>query len=184
MKTSRRLVIYFLVAASFSCAAAEVMAQFPGGGGTFGRRGGARGGEEMARQNQRPAAQENLADLVEFRLNVLQEDLKLSTAQEPAWASFSDRIRALISDISRERGRMQSVAQLNAEKQVDHAVDIARDRLAAFEDIASTGKALYATLTPEQRTLADSRMATIVPILINGATGPTAGGASKPRAGK
>ena len=49
--------------------------------------------------------------------------------------------------------------ETTAPKRLDALADVARNRLTAIEDIADAGKALYAALTPEQRTLADRRLA-------------------------
>jgi hypothetical protein len=62
----------------------------------------------------------------------------------------------------RERERAQSAALSSAIEQVNHAADMARNRLAAWEDIASATRALYASLTPQQKTLADQRFPSIV----------------------
>lgn len=53
---------------------------------------------------------------------------------------------------------------MNALQQLDRAVDVARNRLTALEDIASAAKTLYGSLTPQQKSLADSRFTTIIPL--------------------
>ena len=47
-------------------------------------------------------------------------------------------------------------------QRLDHAVDVARNRLTAVEDIAAAAKKLYAGLTPEQQSIADPRLATAI----------------------
>ena len=169
MNTTKWAAIYFLAIIT-ACAAPEVLAQFPGGG----MRGG-RHRPDSAAKDKRPAIQENAADLVEYRLELFQEDLKLSPRQENAWISYADKVRSLAADILRERGRGQAMdAQMNAPQLMDHAVDVARDRLTALEDIAAASKVLYGSLTPEQKMLADSRFATIVPLIAGSA--PAGGG--------
>jgi len=170
-------VVTYLLATITACAAPDLLAQFPGGGGFPG--GGMRGGRnrmDNSAKDKRPAIQENATDLVEYRLELFQEDLKLAPGQEKAWISYADKVRALTSDISRERGRGQAMdGQMNALQQMDHAVDVARDRLTALEDIAAAAKVLYGSLTPEQKMLADSRFATIVPLIAGSAPGGAAG---------
>ena len=169
----RKRVILCLLATIAACATSELLAQFPGGGGFPG--GTMRGGRnrpDSSMKDKRPAIQEDTADLVEYRLAMLQEDLKLSSGQENAWLSYADKVRALVSDISKERGRGQIAStQMDALQQVDHAVDVARNRLTALEDIASAAKTLYGGLTPQQKLLADSRFVTIIPLIIGGAPG-------------
>lgn len=167
VKTAKFNVIC-LLAAITACAAPDLLAQFPPGGGGF-PGGGMRGGRHRpdgSGKDKRPAIQENTADLVEYRLELLQEDLKLAPGQENAWIAYADKVRALTSDILRERSRAPTMdAPTNALQQMDHAVDVARDRLTALEDIATAAKVLYASLNPEQKMLADSRFATIVPLI-------------------
>jgi plasmid replication initiation protein len=43
-------------------------------------------------------------------------------------------------------------------QQLDQLTDRERNRLTAIEDIAGAGKALYATLTTEQRAIADRKL--------------------------
>jgi LTXXQ motif family protein len=139
--------------------------------------GGGRRGMHMDKGSQstasRPAARENVADIVEYRLALLQEDLKLTRDQERGWAAYEDRIKALAADISRERSREQSTNSMNAVEDVNHAVDVARNRLTAWEDIAAAAKTLYDGLAPQQKTLADQRFPSIVLLL---STGSTSGG--------
>jgi len=167
VKTTKFAVIY-LLAAITACAAPDLLAQFPPGGGGF-PGGGMRGGRhhpDSSGKDKRPAIQENAADLVEYRLELLQEDLKLAPGQENAWVAYADKVRALTSDLLRERSRARTTdKQTNALQQMDHAVDVARDRLTALEDIAAAAKVLYASLNPEQKMLTDSRFTTIVPLI-------------------
>jgi hypothetical protein len=116
--------------------------------------------------------------------------LKLSPNQQKLWDPYADKVRALTGDIVRERTRAlaQTGAQLTAPQQIDHALDVARNRLTALEDIAVSAKALYAGLMPEQKLLADSRFATILPMLAGnaqatGAPAQTPGGRSGPDGG-
>jgi hypothetical protein len=49
-------------------------------------------------------------------------------------------------------------------QRVDLAVDAARNRLTALEDIAQAARALYAGLSAEQQRVADPRLANIMSI--------------------
>ncbi len=107
--------------------------------------------------------QQNAPDHGVVILHELHEDLKLTPAQEPAWQAYTDKLQALASDLARERSRAQSSAQLNAPQQFERTLDMARNRLTGLEDIAAAAKSLYEMLTPEQRSVADSRLAKIIP---------------------
>lgn len=133
-------------------------------------RGGERNRQNDPAKDQRPALQENITDLVEYRLALLEEDLRLSPGQKIAWQSYADKMQALASDVSRERNRGQPDAPTNALQQIDHAVDVARNRLTALEDISAAARVLYEGLTPQQKSLVDSRLSTIIIPLTNGGT--------------
>jgi len=156
-----------LCAALIAAAAVDAQAQFPGGGGRT--RGGGRPPGDMQR-GERPQGPADVSELVEFRLQSFEDDLKLTPAQQKLWGPFAERVRAVATDIMRERARTKSdsIAHLAAPQQIDHALDVARDRLTALEDVAASAKTLYDTLAPEQKLLADSRIATLLPVIGGG----------------
>jgi hypothetical protein len=133
-------------------AAADASAQ------TGGRRG--RGGEDRAAKAQEKP--QISVDQLALILAQLQEDLKLTADQQAAWDAYTRNVEALASDLARERGRTKEVMQMKVLQRLDHAVDLARDRLTAVEDIAAAAKRLYAGLTPEQQSVADPRLATAI----------------------
>jgi hypothetical protein len=140
-----RRKIFGLSFAALSLAAGGVLAQTGGRG-----KGRDRG--------ERPRAGEQV-DMLETTLHEFHEDLKLAAAQEAAWTAYVDRLRALESDVVRERRQSAQMAVL---QRIDRVVDVARDRLTAVEDIAVAAKALYARLTPEQQEIADPRLANLI----------------------
>jgi hypothetical protein len=149
------------LALAMALPALDASAQF--GGGMRGGRGGSVGADrQRANKDPNPAARASTADQVEILLQELQEDLHLIPDQQGAWQSYADKVRAMASDVARERGRAQANAQLNSTQRIDHAVDVARNRLAALEDIAAAAKMLYAGLVPQQQTVADARLAAVV----------------------
>ena len=140
-----------LAALALATAAGPALAQ-------FGRR---RGG--MGERDSRPADKgggEPGVNALEVTLHELHEDLKLTAAQEPAWDSYIEKVRALSNDVARERA--QRPAQLSVVQRIDRVVDGVRNRLTAVEDIAQAAKALYASLTTEQQPAADPRLANIM----------------------
>ena len=151
--------------------ALESPAQFGGGVPGGGTRGGRNRPDNSAR-DQRPPVQDSSPEQVEDRLGLLEEDLHLSAGQLTAWQSYADRVKALAADVGRDRERGSlSGGQINVLQQIDRAVDTARNRLTALEDIAAAAKSLYGTLTPQQQSVADPRLVTIVSMIVNGGTG-------------
>src|SRR5437660_178017 len=77
---------------------------------------------------------------LELTVHELEEDLKLTAAQQPLWQVYVDKLRALANDVARERGRKPAPASVP--QQLDRVVDAARNRLAALEEVADSAKAL------------------------------------------
>jgi hypothetical protein len=121
------------------------------------RRGGDKGGAGGAKGGGAPQINPLEATLGEF-----ETDLKLAAEQQKAWNAYADGIRALQRDIARDRAPRASDAQLDLAKRLDRAADVARDRLTAVEDIVDSAKGLLKTLSPEQRTMADPRLANLI----------------------
>ena len=108
--------------------------------------------------------------MIEFRLGMLEEDLKMSPAQLRLWEPYAERMRAAVADIVRERAPTQSIGAPNAMQQMNRSVDQARNRLTALEDVAVAAKAFYEVLSPEQKMLLDARSPSILPLLSGGST--------------
>jgi hypothetical protein len=117
---------------------------------------------------------------VRFRLELLQEDLKLVPAQRAAWAAYSDRVLKLLDDVTRPRSTRPD--ERPAPQQLEQLADTARNRLTAIEDIVDAGKALYAVLNAEQKALADVRLVIVARPLLEGTT-PAAAPAGRPPSG-
>jgi len=173
-------IVTGLLAAIIAGAAPDLLAQMPGGGRMRGGDRGATGGSVKGPQQ---SSQENIAELVEYRLLTFEEDLKLSPAQQKTWDPYADKVRALVADITRERARAQAGTHMDAMQQMNHAVDVARNRLTALEDTAASAATLYQGLTPEQKLLADSRFATITPIIAGGGPSDAMGRGRPPQGG-
>jgi hypothetical protein len=158
----------------------DVYAQFSGGGmgggpgaGMGGGRPGDRGkgcdGGEKPGADKGPKGQppEMMGrEQLEYKLSTLQVDLRLTPEQTTLWHAYANHILALESDLSRQRARgVSASATLGSGpagagvRQIASAVDSARNRLAALEDIETANRALYKVLQPEQTTMADVRSA-------------------------
>jgi hypothetical protein len=94
----------------------------------------------------------------------MQDDLHLRADQEGAWMAYSDKVRALVGDIARQRARMPEKTPVLLE--LDRMIDSSRNRVAALEDVSASAKALFALLSPQQQAAADPRLATIVSALL------------------
>jgi len=96
----------------------------------------------------------------------VETELVITAAQRPAWDDYCAAVGALMNDQMRAS---RTVARSDdAVHQIARKVDVVRNRLAAMEDIQRAAKSLYAVLTPEQRHIADSRLAATVPALYSG----------------
>jgi LTXXQ motif family protein len=151
-----------LIAVAALFAAEEASAQLGGGFPGGGRRGGTRGGAE--RQQQR-TSDEPRQDMFQTTLEELRIDLKLDAAQQHAWNAYAEKLVALMSDVARERARNQpgvaAAAPQTAPQQLDKLVMSAQNRATAMEEVAGAAKNLYAMLSPEQRSVADGRLANV-----------------------
>jgi hypothetical protein len=101
---------------------------------------------------------------VQYRLELLEEDLRILPEQRSAWLAYRERVMKLAEDTQRS-ARMVMGGDMPAPQRLDKLADVARDRLTAVEDIVDAGKQLYAVLTPGQKTVADRRMAVPVTAL-------------------
>ena len=152
-------------------------AQF--GGGMGGGMGGRRRGSTQS--SQRPPANEaqNLCtlgqvnadavpfDLVDTRLMMLEADLQPSKEQQPGWQDLTKHIRAYAAEIERQhspntRDNATSYQSIDSIKYITLTVNRSRNRYTLLENIETSFKRLYKTLTPSQKTLVDMRISSIV----------------------
>jgi hypothetical protein len=159
------------------------LAQMPGQGGRPGASGmgGAPGRGSSPPGEPRVALPANMTELVSMRLSQLEEDLNLRANQVPQWNAYRDRVMSLLDDVRRES--RVSVIESTAPQRLDALTDVARNRLTATEDIADAGKALYKVLTPEQKAVADRRLALPLATLSGQDPGGEARARPAPRAG-
>jgi len=99
----------------------------------------------------------NLPELVALRMSQLEEDLQITATQMPLWKTYRSRVMDMLEDT--KRGPRVSASETTAPKRLDALADMSRNRLTAVEDIVDAGKALYASLTPAQKEVADRRLA-------------------------
>jgi hypothetical protein len=152
-------------------ASAQLGGGFPGGGA--GRRGGMRGGAGDADKSRRPPQAESRADTFQITLEELRIDLKLDNGQQAAWNSYAEKLAALLSDAARERSRSMPrvTAAASAPQQLDRMTMAAQNRATAIEEVATAAKALYALLSPEQKSVADARLANVTSLVLASSSG-------------
>lgn len=128
-----------------------------------------RGGEGRARQGPggEPPEVTRMSpnDQVRMQLNGVRSALRLSPEQGAAWQVYEERVIELLEDMARVA---ESPAGEGALKQIDRKVDLARNRLAAIEDVSDAAKKLYASLSSEQKATADRMLPGTVPALYAG----------------
>lgn len=111
-----------------------------------------------------PMAGAEAGTFVAGRLAGLKVELKIAPAQESAWAAFENQAQQQVT--SMQAMRKQMLAQAQGSQQGASNADIAALREAMFKlhqanDAARSAvlKDLYAVLTPEQKAVADQRLA-------------------------
>jgi hypothetical protein len=134
---------------------------------TGGGRGGHGGDGQNGNSRQPSAPGPNSSEQVDGKLAQLQQDLRLMPEQGDAWQAFATKTRAYADASSRERERgttnsPMEISQANGLQYIEQAISAEQTRLNALQDVETAAKALYQTLSPEQKSLADGRIPNIV----------------------
>ena len=159
-----------LITVGFIMAIGEpnAFAQFGGRGmgGIFGGPSRAPRGNTQNGTSTVPRPIPDSYEQAEHRLALMELDLHLTAEQREPWRAFADKVRAYASDLSREHARAgippSDSTPISGLQHIDLITDGARIRLNELEDIRTTASALYATLSPDQKKIADARMVTLV----------------------
>lgn len=83
----------------------------------------------------------------------VREALKLSPAQEPAWAAYQAAIKP--QPRSAERSERADWKAMPAPERMEKKIDMSKQRIAKMEARLAATKILYAALSPEQQKLFD-----------------------------
>jgi hypothetical protein len=162
MHDIRKVLAITLLLALSSIASAQV-------GGGMRRGGGPANDGDRARQDAAmrgdtmPMMGAN--DQIQMQLNQVRSALRLAPEQAASWQVYENKVVDLLADV--RRGVMQPEGG-GALKQIDARIDVVRNRLTALEEIAEAAKKLYASLSEEQKTVADRMLAGTVPALYSG----------------
>ena len=88
----------------------------------------------------------------------LQETLKLTPAQQPAWTTYNSAIKPAglgAKDERGERGERGAWKTMAAPERMAKRIEMAKQRVTMMETRLEATKAFYAVLTPEQKKLFD-----------------------------
>lgn len=176
MRTTRFVAFLGVIAIASGAAtgsAAQMGRRGPAGGDPS-QRGGPQG--DPRTKGERPSI-----NPLELTIEELRLDLKLQTPQQAAWESFADKVRAVADDATRTRVRTQREPDMTGLQRIDYVVDVARNRYTAVEEAADAAKALYATLSPEQRQVGERRIANLIAVAAQGGAMTGMAGGNTPR---
>jgi len=97
----------------------------------------------------------NPASLAEGRLAWLKSELKITSAQEPAWKNFADQQRQQAEAMQALMKAMPEKAPATAVERMEVRNQWTKQRQEQAEKMTTAFKGLYAALTPEQRSEVD-----------------------------
>jgi protein CpxP len=121
-------------------------------------RGHDRDGHAMRGQRDGRGAGVSPAARVEGRLAALKSQLKITSDQESAWQAFEGKAKAMAGSMQTRRAEM-TPAKLTAPERLAQRAAFAKEGAANLESMSAAVKVLYEVLTPEQKAIADQRMA-------------------------
>ena len=143
MKTWKNLAIGLASVVALGAAAGAVQAQGAAPGASYGH-------------SHDPVA------AADKRLARLKTDLKITSAQERAWNAYAEQIKQHAGEMqalhNQMREKTSGSARPSAPERVERQAQFAKQQGEYLERLAALTKDLYATLTPEQKTLADQRL--------------------------
>src|SRR5262245_5852848 len=158
-------VLVITVGLTIAIAESNSFAQF-GGRGSGGFFGGTPRAPRGNTQNSVPRSSPDSYEQTEHRLALMEMDLQLNSQQREPWQAFANKVRAYASDVSRERARagipQSQGTPISGLQHIDLITDGARIRLSELEDIRTATNGLYATLSPDQKKIADARMVALI----------------------
>jgi hypothetical protein len=160
----------------------SAFAQFGGRGmgGIFGGQSRTpRSGTQNGTNSPPPRPAPDSYEVTEHRLALMEYDLHLTEQQKQPWQTFASKVRIYAGDLSREHALTSIPASetppVTGLQHIDLLTDGARIRVNELEDIQTAAKALYATLSDDQKKAADARMTTLIVTPSAAATGDSTG---------
>jgi Spy/CpxP family protein refolding chaperone len=104
-----------------------------------------------------PAAGFDPAAMADAHLSDLKAQLKITTAQEDAWQTFAAQAKQQAASMQAMHVQMQASTGTAPEQMAQHTAAM-QQRAAGMATMTNAFAALYAVLTPEQKTLADQNV--------------------------
>lgn len=171
MKDSRKIITGLLLAAGFASAGASAYANpegyGPGWGGHHygmagpGMMGAGAMGPQMMGGDHRGAMGSGMAGArgdatahLEARLAFLKTQFRITPDQESAWQAYAQQARQQAESMQASRAQAPAAAQ-TAPERLSQRTEFMKRRSASMESMSVALTALYAVLTPEQKTIAD-----------------------------
>lgn len=166
------------LAAAAALGAADARAQYPGGG-SRGPTNTPIGGHIAPNKADPPRPKDapvSLTGQVQLVLDKLEDDLRIGAHQQKAWDLYAARVLRYADDLNRARftARDMQDGGLTVAQQFDRLSELANNRMTAIEEIIDAGRAVYATLGPDQKKLADKGLVLLPLRLASGAVFTTA----------
>jgi len=107
----------------------------------------------------------------QIQLDMLEDDFKLTETQRPAWYAYADRVQKFADATTRARSEARTQAPAsNAVEQLERISQEQHERQATIDEIRELGRTFYATLTPEQKVIADRRLAVPLAAIVSAST--------------
>jgi len=98
------------------------------------------------------------AAMVDGRLAALKTELGITSGQDSAWQAFAAKAKGQVDAMQAQRATMTATRQTAPERLAQRAA-FAKQRATNLDTMSAAVKDLYETLTPEQKAIADQRLA-------------------------
>jgi Spy/CpxP family protein refolding chaperone len=109
-----------------------------------------------------PMANVDPAAMADARLADLKTQLKITPAQDAAWQAFADTAKQQATGMQAMRAQMQAGSGTAPERMAQRASAM-QQRAEGMTTMSKTLDALYAVLTPEQKTIAEQQFGIMGP---------------------
>lgn len=97
------------------------------------------------------------AAMVDGRLAALKTELSITANQESTWQAFAGKAKAQVETMQAQRAAVKP--EQTAPERLAQRASIAKQRATNIETMSAAMKDLYEALTPEQKAIADQRLA-------------------------
>lgn len=156
MNTTHKILAGFLAVSATMFGIAHAQGVGPGQGQGCDGPGSMR--SAMMSKSDRGDMAKMMSQRADQRLESLRRELKVTEQQQPLWQAFSEKTK---SEMGKGMTTMQDGVdtKLSAPERMEKMQSSMKDRLTAMESVNDSFKRLYATLSPEQKTIADAHFA-------------------------